>query len=229
MMPRFKLLTNQLNMKTTTVITTSASTIATLSASELTRHTTAAAAEFAAYHERGCKYLGLLRGRLQMLGMTSGDAFHVVRHALVAAGMEEKKAKSTANNGGGFAAMAHLVLREDGGVCITEERFYAVPTKLARQVAKVLKTGDDAVRAFNRLRLKNGKLSGLEAFLPSEEAEAEAEEAESTEAEESAEETPKETPRQAVARAIATLTKLLPSLNDKDKDAALSALAALIG
>ena len=207
-------------MKTTTVITTAASTIANLSTVELTKHTAAAAAEFAAYHERGCKYLGLLRGRLQMLGMSSGDAFHVVRHALVSSGMDDKKAKSTTNNGGGFAAMAHLVLREDGGVCITEERFYAIPTKHARQVAKVLKTGDDAVRAFNRLRLKNGKLSGLEAFLPSEES-----------AEETAEETAeaKETPRQAVARAIATLTKLLPSLNDKDKDAALSALAALIG
>ena len=210
-------------MKINTVINTTASTIATLSAAELTRHTTAAAAEFASYHERGCKYLGLLRGRLQMLGMSSADAFHVVKHALVAAGMDDKKAKSTTNNGGGFAAMAHLVLREDGGVCITEERFYAVPTKLARQVAKVLKTGDDAVRAFNRLRLKNGKLSGLEAFLPSEGAEAESTEAEAEGAEE------KETPRQAVARAIATLTKLMPQLNDKDKDAAMSALAALIG
>jgi hypothetical protein len=216
-------------MQTTTVIATRSATLINLSVAELTTHTQAAAHEFASFQEKGCKYLGMLRGRLEQLGVTSGDAFSIVADALQKGGMDEKKSRSAVNNGRGHANLAHLLLREDGGVTITEDRFYAVPVALAKQVSDVLKKGgDETIRAFNRLRLKNGKLTGLAAFLPKEAPVESSAEAEVEESSDEAE-TPEVSPRMAVAKAIATLTKLLPVLDGKDKDDALSALAKLIG
>lgn len=228
------------NMQTTTVIATvSTAAIANLTLGELTAHTTAAAHEFASFQEKGCKYLGLLRGRLHQLGVSSSDTFKLLTDELTKGGMDEKRSRSAVNNGNGHAALAALLLREDGGVAITEERFYAVPVALAKQVATVLKQGgDDTVRAFNRLRLKDGKLN-LKSFLPKEAptaapTAAAVEDSKPTAAPTAVEDskpTPavEDSPRLTVAKAIATITKLLPLLEGKDKDDALSALAKLIG
>lgn len=218
-------------MQTNTIIATvRPEALLSLTAQEVTAHTVEAAKEFASFQERGCKYLGLLRGRLGQLGVASADTFKLIVSTLTKAGLDEKRAKSAVNNGNGHAALALFLLREDGGVAISADRFYAVSVRDAKSVAVALKRGgDEAIRAFNKLRLKNGKLSGLSAFLPKEEPtvveEVEVEEVESTEGEAPAE----VTPRQAVAKAIATITKLLPKLDAADRDAALSALAKLIG
>ncbi len=217
-------------MQTTTVIATRPSTLINLSVAELTAHTQAASHEFASFQDKGCKYLGLLRGRLHQLHVSSADTFNLITDSLKAGGMDEGKARSAVNNGKGHSELALFLLREDGGVAITEDRFYAVPVKDSKAVASLLKQGDEYVRAFNKLRLKNGKIN-LKSFLPKEapvtasaEAEVEAEES-SAEAEAPAE----VTPRVAIAKAIATITKLLPLLEGKDKDDAISALAKLIG
>lgn len=222
-------------MKTTSIIATiRPEALLSLTVGEVTTHTVEAAKEFASFQERGCKYLGLLRGRLGQLGVSSADTFKLIVSTLTKAGLDEKRAKSAVNNGNGHAALASLLLREDGGVAIDSDRFYAVSVRDAKAVATSLKRGgDDAIRAFNKLRLKDGKLSkkGLAAFLPKEEeTNSEAVESETSEAEESeTSEAVETTPRQAVAKAIATLTKLLPKLDTNDRDAALSALATLIG
>jgi hypothetical protein len=100
----------------------------------------------------------------------------------------------------------------------------------------LLKQGDEYVRAFNKLRLKDGKLN-LKSFLPKEEKPAAVEapaveDSESDDAVEDSKPAPaavEDSPRLAVAKAIASLTKLLPLLEGKDKDDAISALAKLIG
>jgi predicted DNA-binding WGR domain protein len=120
-------------------------------------------------------------------------------------------------------------------VAIDANRFYAVSVKDSRQVAALLKQGDEFVRAFNRLRLKDGKLN-LKSFLPKEDKSAAVEDSKPAPAVEDSKspavEVPsavEDSPRLAVAKAIASLTKLLPLLEGKDKDDALSALAKLIG
>jgi hypothetical protein len=150
--------------------------------------------------------------------------------------MDENRSKSAVNNGKGHSELALYLLREDGGVAIDANRFYAVSVRDSRQVAALLKQGDEFVRAFNRLRLKDGKLN-LKSFLPKEvpatskEVAAPTEEVTSKEVVAPVEiPTSKEvTPRQAIAKAIADITKLLPQLSAEDKDAAISALAKLIG
>lgn len=224
-------------MQNTTVIATvSTSALLTLSLGELKAHTTEAAREFASFQEKGCKYLGLLRARLHQLAVSSADSFNLIVDSLKAGGMDEARAKSAVNNGKGHSELALYLLREDGGVAIEASRFYAVSVRDSKAVAALLKQGDEYVRAFNRLRLKDGKLN-LKSFLPKEEkpAAVEAPAVEDSEADEAVEDSKpavkavEDSPRLAVAKAIASLTKLLPLLEGKDKDDAISALAKLIG
>jgi len=224
-------------MQTNTVISAvSTSTLLNLSLEELKNHTQAAAHEFASFQEKGCKYLGLLRARLHQLNVSSADSFNLIVDSLKAGGMDESRSKSAVNNGKGHSELALYLLREDGGVAIEASRFYAVSVRDSRQVAALLKQGDEFVRSFNRLRLKDGKLN-LKSFLPKEvpatskEVAAPTEDATSKEVVAPVEiPTSKEvSPRQAIAKAIADITKLLPQLSAEDKDAAVSALAKLIG
>jgi len=225
-------------MQTNTVIAAvSTVSLINLSLEELTTHTVEAAKEYATFQEKGCKYLGLLRGRLHQLKVSSADSFNLITASLQTGGMDEGKARSAVNNGNGHAALALYLLREDGGVAITAERFYAVSVKDSRQVAALLKQGDEFVRQFNRLRLKDGKLN-LKSFLPKEvpatvedsKPAATVEDSKPAATVEDSKPTAVEdSPRLAVAKAIASLTKLLPLLEGKDKDDAISALAKLIG
>lgn len=226
-------------MTTTTVIATvSTAQIISLSLGELRSHTVEAAKEFASFQEKGCKYLGLLRARLHQLGVSSADSFNLIVDSLKAGGMDESRSKSAVNNGKGHSELALFLLREDGGVAIEASRFYAVSVRDSKAVAALLKQGDEFVRSFNRLRLKDGKLN-LKSFLPKEVPATSKEVAAPTEAPTSKEvvapveipaATSKEvTPREAIAKAIADITKLLPKLSPADKDAAVSALAKLIG
>ena len=224
-------------MTTTTVIATvSTSALLNLTLGELKAHTQAAAHEYATFQEKGCKYLGLLRARLHQLAVSSADSFQLLVDSLKAGGMDEARAKSAVNNGKGHSELALYLLREDGGVAIEASRFYAVSVRDAKQVAALLKQGDEFVRSFNRLRLKDGKLN-LKSFLPKEEkpAAVEAPAVEDSESDEAVEDSKpavkavEDSPRLAVAKAIASLTKLLPLLEGKDKDDAISALAKLIG
>ena len=224
-------------MTTNTVIAAvSTVSLINLSLEELTTHTVEAAKEYASFQEKGCKYLGLLRGRLHQLKVSSADSFNLITASLQTGGMDEGKARSAVNNGNGHAALALYLLREDGGVAITADRFYAVSVKDSRQVAALLKQGDDNVRAFNKLRLKDGKIN-LKSFLPKEVPATSKEVVAPTEVPTSKEvvaptevPTSKEvSPRQAIAKAIADITKLLPQLSAEDRDAAISALAKLIG
>jgi hypothetical protein len=221
----------------TTIATVSTSALLTLSLGELKAHTQAAAHEFASFQEKGCKYLGLLRARLHQLAVSSADSFNLIVDSLKAGGMDEARAKSAVNNGKGHSELALFLLREDGGVAIEASRFYAVSVRDSKAVAALLKQGDEFVRSFNRLRLKDGKLN-LKSFLPKETPTSK-EVVAPTEAPTSKEvvapveipaATSKEvTPREAIAKAIADITKLLPKLSPADKDAAVSALAKLIG
>ena len=213
-------------MQTTTVINAvSTNAIINLTLGELRAHTVEAAKEFASFQEKGCKYLGLLRARLHQLGTSSADSFQLLVTSLQTGGMDEARAKSAVNNGKGHSELALFLLREDGGVAIEASRFYAVSVRDAKQVAALLKQGDEYVRAFNKLRLKDGKLN-LKSFLPKE-APTSKEVAAPTEV--PAPTSKEVSPREAIAKAIADITKLLPKLSPADKDAALSALAKLIG
>jgi hypothetical protein len=222
----------------TTIATVSTSALLTLSLGELKAHTQAAAHEFASFQEKGCKYLGLLRARLHQLAVSSADSFQLLVTSLQTGGMDEARAKSAVNNGKGHSELALFLLREDGGVAIEASRFYAVSVRDSKAVAALLKQGDEFVRSFNRLRLKDGKLN-LKSFLPKEVPATSKEVVAPTEAPTSKEvvapveipaATSKEvTPREAIAKAIADITKLLPKLSPADKDAAVSALAKLIG
>jgi predicted DNA-binding WGR domain protein len=225
-------------MQTTTVINAvSTNAILALTLGELTAHTVEAAKEFASFQEKGCKYLGLLRARLHQLKVSSADSFNLIVNSLKAGGMDEARAKSAVNNGKGHSELALFLLREDGGVAIEASRFYAVSVRDSKAVAALLKQGDEFVRQFNRLRLKDGKLN-LKSFLPKEDKSAAVEvtptatveDSKPTAAVEDSKPTAVEdSPRLAVAKAIASLTKLLPLLEGKDKDDAISALAKLIG
>jgi hypothetical protein len=224
-------------MTTNTVIAAvSTVSLINLSLEELTTHTVEAAKEYASFQEKGCKYLGLLRGRLHQLNVSSADSFNLITASLQTGGMDEARSKSAVNNGKGHSELALYLLREDGGVAIEASRFYAVSVRDSKAVAALLKQGDEFVRQFNRLRLKDGKLN-LKSFLPKEvpttskEVVAPTEDATSKEVVAPVEiPTSKEvTPRQAIAKAIADITKLLPQLSAEDRDAAVSALAKLIG
>lgn len=225
-------------MKTTTVIATvNTDALRQLSPSELKTHTKEAAIEFARSSETGCKWLGVCRQQLVNLGETSEATFKLVASSLEKGGMDLKRAKSATNNANGHMQLAHFLLREDA-VTIDEKRFFAVSVRDAKQVASTLsRGGDDAVKAFNKLPLRKGKLSrkGLDTFLPAtttpakeEAVKEEVAAAAATPAKEEAEATPA-TPVMLVAAAIKTLRKELPKLSTKDKDVAVSALSKLIG
>ena len=224
-------------MKTNTIIATvSTDAIRSLSLGELKLHTKEAAAEFARSNETGCKWFGVLRQQLVKLGEKPEATFKLVASSLEKGGMDGKRAKSATNNAGGHMQLAHFLLREDA-VTIDEPRFFAVSVRDAKSVASTLsRGGDEAVRKFNKLPLRKGKLSrkGLDTFLPAKESPAKEEAvkeevaAAATPAKEEAEATPA-TPVELVATAIKTLRKELPKLSTKDRDVAVSALSKLIG
>jgi hypothetical protein len=219
-------------MKTTTVIATvNTDALRQLSTNELKTHTKEAAIEFARSSETGCKWLGVCRQQLVNLGETSEATFKLVASSLEKGGMDGKRAKSATNNANGHMQLAHFLLREDA-VTIDEPRFFAVSVRDAKSVASTLsRGGDEAVRKFNKLPLRKGKISrkGLDTFLPAKESPAKEEEvAAATPAESEAEATPA-TPVEVVAAAIKMLRKELPKLSTKDRDVAISALAKLIG
>ena len=228
-------------MKTNTVIATvNTDALRQLSPNELKTHTKEAAIEFARSSETGCKWLGVCRQQLVNLGEASEATFKLVKSSLEKGGMDEKRAKSATNNANGHMQLAHFLLREDS-VTIEEKRFFAVSVRDAKSVASTLsRGGDDAVKAFNKLSLRKGKLSrkGLDNFLPAKESPAK-EETVKEEVADSASSNPAEsdmvtevtpvTPVELVAAAITTLRKELPKLSGKDKDVAVSELAKLIG
>ena len=99
----------------------------------------------------------------------------------------------------------------------------------------------DAIKDFNKLSLRKGKLSrkGLDNFLPAKEAPVEETPAKEEKPADSAPSNPEEsseTPMnpvlssvQMVAAAIKTLRKELPKLSGKDKETAITALSELVG
>ena len=227
-------------MNTTTIIATqSASTLTNLTVGELKTHAAKAASEFASYAEKGCKYLGLLRGRLHQQNVTSDESYKLLSKEMVKAGFDEKRAKSAVNNGNGHASLAMFLIREDGGKPICERRFYAVPVSKAKAVAATLKRGgDEAIADFNSIPLRKGKLNrkSLAEFLPSKsegEAATAAAAAATSDAVEGAEVSASEevaaelSPLEVAAKGIALLTKALPKLKGREKDAVLSELAKL--
>ena len=229
-------------MKTNTVIATvNTDALRQLSPNELKTHTKEAAIEFARSNETGCKWLGVCRQQLANLGETSEATFKLVRTSLVKGGMDEQRAKSATNNANGHMNLAHFLLKEDGAT-ICEKRFFAVSVRDAKAVASTLhRGGEDAVKAFNKLSLRKGKLSrkGLDTFLPAKESPAKEEEAVKEEVADSTPSNPAEsdtvtevtpdTPVELVAAAIKTLRKELPKLSGKDKEVAITALTELVG
>ena len=156
-------------MQTSSIIATvAAQTLLQLTSGELKEHAAKAAREFASFSTKGCKYFGVLRHQLIQTGETEESSYKLLSKELEAGGMPLQAAKSAVNNGNGHMKMALFLMRTEGPT-ICEDRFYAVPVAVAGQVAATLKKGgDEAVRAFNRIGLKNGKLNkkSLAAFLP---------------------------------------------------------------
>ena len=229
-------------MQTTTVLATvNTDALRQLSTNELKTHTKEAAMEVARSNEKGAKWLGVCRAQLANLGETSEATFKLVRTSLVKGGMDEKRAKSATNNANGHMNLAHFLLKEDGAT-ICEKRFFAVSVRDAKAVASTLhRGGEDAIKDFNKLSLRKGKLSrkGLDNFLPAKEApvkETPAKEEKPADSAPSNPEESSETPMnpvlssvQMVAAAIKTLRKELPNLSGKDKETAIAALSELIG
>jgi len=222
---------------TTTLIDacTSIDKLVHLSHAELQSHTKTAAGQYASFAAKGCKYLGLLRSRLHAAGSSTEDSYKLISKEMVTAGFDAKQAKSAVNNGLGHSKLAAFLVREDGGKPICENRFYAVPVSMAALVATTLKKGgDEAIEDFNSIPLRKGKLNrkSLAEFLPSK-SEGETTTTTASDAVEGAEVSASEevaaelTPLEVAAKGIALLTKALPKLEGREKDAVLSELAKL--
>lgn len=223
---------------TTTLIDacTSIDKLVHLSHAELQSHTKTAAGQYASFAAKGCKYLGLLRSRLHATGSSTEDSYKLISKEMVKAGFDTKQAKSAVNNGLGHSKLAEFLVREDGGKPICENRFYAVPVSMAALVATTLKKGGaEAIEDFNSIPLRKGKLNrkSLAEFLPSksegETTTAASDAVEDAEVSASEEVAAELTPLEVAAKGIALLTKALPKLEGREKDAVLSELAKLIG
>ena len=144
---------------TTSITTTNAVAIRNLSIGEATEVIKSVCSEYATFANKGCKYIGLLRGQLVANGEDPESVFGLVKTALMKGGMDEKQAKSTANNGKPHSELAEFVLKD--GVTLKESHFYGISVADARRVTAFLrKGGDEAIAAVNKLKLdKSGKLS----------------------------------------------------------------------
>lgn len=156
----------------TEIVSASPVIIRNLSVGEATQTLKTACQQLASFAEKGCKYIGLLRGQLVASGENPEDVFSIVKDALVKGGMDEKRAKSTANNGKPHSELAEFTLKGEGSV-LKESHFYGLSVENARKVVPFLrKGGDEAIEAINKLKLdKSGKLSSkaLEKLIPSKE------------------------------------------------------------
>jgi len=160
----------------TEIVSASPVIIRNLSVGEATQTLKTACQQLASFAEKGCKYIGLLRGQLVASGENPEEVFSIVKDALVKGGMDEKRAKSTANNGKPHSELAEFTLKGEGSV-LKESHFYGLSVENARKVVPFLrKGGDEAIDAINKLKLdKNGKLSSkaLEKLIPSKEGQVE--------------------------------------------------------
>jgi hypothetical protein len=163
-------------MKTETIVSASPVIIRNLSVGEATQTLKTACQQLASFAEKGCKYIGLLRGQLVASGENPEDVFSIVKDALIKGGMDEKRAKSTANNGKPHSELAEFTLKGEGSV-LKESHFYGLSVENARKVVPFLrKGGDEAIDAINKIKLdKSGKLSSkaLEKLIPSKEGQVE--------------------------------------------------------
>lgn len=144
----------------TSITTTNAIAIRNLSVGETTEAIESVCSEYATFANKGCKYIGLLRGQLVANGENPESVFGLVKTALMKGGMDEAQAKSTCNNGKPHSELAEFVLKD--GVALKESHFYGISVENARRVVPFLrKGGDEAITAINKLKLgKNDSLSG---------------------------------------------------------------------
>ncbi len=139
------------NIASNTVV--SATTIAALSLEDATASLKSACIDFAVNAEKGCKFIGLLRGQLVRNGTAPDEVFAIAKAALVKGGMDEKRAKSTANNGKAHSELAEFALNTEG-VILKESHFYGIGVLDARRVTAFLrKGGDEAITAINKIAL----------------------------------------------------------------------------
>lgn len=154
----------------TEIVSASPSIIRNLSVGEATQTLKKVCEQFATFATKGCKYIGLLRGQLVASGENPEDVFGIVKDALVKSGMEEKQAKSTANNGKPHSELAEFALKSEGSI-LKESHFYGIGVADARRVVSFLrKGGDEAIEAVNKLKLnaKGGITSKmLDKLIPS--------------------------------------------------------------
>ena len=137
----------------TQIVSASPAIIAALSPQETAQSLKTACSQYAVFAEKGCKYIGLLRGQLVRSGESPDEVFAIVKDALVKGGMDEKRAKSTANNGKGHSELAEFALKSEG-VALKEPHFYGISVADARRVTSFLrKGGDEAISAVNKIAL----------------------------------------------------------------------------
>ncbi len=139
------------NIASNTIV--SATSIAALSLEDATTSLKSACIDFAVNAEKGCKFIGLLRGQLVLSGTAPDEVFAIAKAALIKGGMDEKRAKSTANNGKAHSELAEFALKTEG-VILKESHFYGIGVIDARRVTSFLrKGGDEAITAINKIAL----------------------------------------------------------------------------
>jgi hypothetical protein len=153
------------NMNTTP---TTAAQINSLTVTEAQSVLETTCVNYARQADHGCKLIGLLRGKLVSDGTAPADAFLITVAALQSGGMEETKARGTANNGKNHETLAEFVLKD--GTALKESHFYACGVRDAKRLAKFLAAGgDDAIVVVNRLKLTDAgayKRGALDKLLP---------------------------------------------------------------
>jgi len=155
-------------MTANTTTTTTAAQINSLTVAEAQSALETTCVNYARQAEHGCKLIGLLRGKLVAEGISPADAFLTTVEALQSGGMEETKARGTANNGKGHETLAEFALKD--GTALKESHFYACGVRDAKRLAKFLAAGgDDAIVIVNRLKLTDAgafKRGALDKLLP---------------------------------------------------------------
>ena len=203
----------------TEIVSASPVIIRNLSVGEATQTLKKVCEQFATFATKGCKYIGLLRGQLVASGENPEDVFGIVKDALVKSGMEEKQAKSTANNGKPHSELAEFALKSEGSI-LKESHFYGIGVADARRVVSFLrKGGDEAIEAVNKLKLnaKGGITSKmLDKLIPSKAVET----AEGGEGEGEGEGVVVASEKNAYDRAIIMLTSIQSLMNEMTTDEA---------
>ena len=147
---------------------TTAAQIIAMSNDETVAALQATCIDYARQAEHGCKLIGLLRGKLVAEGIAPSDAFLATVESLQRGGMEETKARGTANNGKGHETLAEFALKD--GTALKESHFYACGVRDAKRLAKFLAAGgDDAIVVVNRLKLTDAgafKRGAIDKLLP---------------------------------------------------------------